>query len=215
MQQGGGQPCELTSVQMKTGSNSEMTFRIAYAFSEPHLEMLSFSLTLLLELPGHLENEACLCWIACLSYFGPAQWPQVGMQGENIQFSTHMTQTKKLQLQVCQVRKGNTIFWWSDSYLAQNILMWLVKCEIWEHFFVPKSQSHQHFPQTSKRNNWLQSQCVQCSSYGSNPRSVEGEQILKLCYNSWLKPDLKDLLGQEDGNTPSFGRLGYDSPCAI
>lgn len=82
-------------------------------------------------------------------------------------------------------------------------------------FFVPKSQSHQHFPQTSKRNNWLQSQCVQCSSYGSNPRSVEGEQILKLCYNSWLKLDLKDLLGKEDGNTPSFGRLGYDSPCAV
>lgn len=68
MQQRGGQPRDLTSAQMKTGSNSEMIFRIAYAFSKPHLEMQTFSLTLLLELPRHLEKESWLCCIACLSH---------------------------------------------------------------------------------------------------------------------------------------------------
>lgn len=57
-----------------------------------------------------------------------------------------------------------------------------------------KSQSRQHFPETNKRSNRLQSQCVQCSSYGSNPKPLEREEILKLCYDSWLKLELKDSL---------------------
>lgn len=163
-----------------------MTFRIAHTFSKFYLETNFSPWLFCLNYPVTLKMKQDFYGLLTYHVFFPRS---MSRNARTECLDSNTCDTKKLQLQVCQIKKENAIFCQTAIWLKHLD----ITCKTWNkeildctHIPVPTA-----LPEARRKNNQLQNQCSQCSSSCSNAKSVERDPVFKLRYDSWLKLELR------------------------